>query len=1623
MDVASHHSKLPSMTPAQQGVFFDLFKKQMPPWLLAASEVLRGELYESLKSSYKSRSTALEQLKAFQSPQSFCTPLLAKAMSEKLGEPFEVEGAIFQHIRSTSSLLGLRKKLVLPIDRDVLTAACENFELSETLADSYHEDSLLYVPARLTGRSSQMLSIKPHEFARLCRYLDLGKEYKKHVETLFGNDTQVASLQAASVACARDQFEVDRHIAYMREYIGADVYLMLQSVKDSQPSIKLGKNTLGYQNLQMLGVTLRGPMFIGPVSEAADEDYRCVIYIPQDPDHPLKEYSSFSAFELELSNRLRNAEFRSFFMRFISLEDRATFLTGLNWRLLNVKPSQFPYASLVVPLTGVDPEGDAKLDLFLAIFRHRAAQVRADSLLLVVPTDAEDAKTRLARLETYKSVGLNTVMFFASFVPVLGQVMFAVAGLQLLKEIYEGIDSWAHGDQEHATDCLFDTLENLILMAAFAAGGTAASKAFKTVRASGFVQGLRRVTVAPQSRRLWNPDMAAYRQPEAIPRHLPADSQGLVSRGDHRYVSLGSDAFAVNPLRGTGLWEVSSTPLSARYSPVLETNGEGAWRHDSELPQDWNTLTLFRRLGYREDQVPEARALQLIASTGINEDAMRQLLVQRGNPMAVLTDSVKRFGADAQVAAFLEQVASPSSVSLADADLQLYLLTAAGRWPRDMAIIVSAVGDGQVARYGSETASRRVKISDDALRQGKFYQPLLAALSNKERARLLGATTAEQTNQVELLASHIGSLAPRMRMALMDRLYRRADVTQQPLSEPIRSAFADLSASVADELVQHANVREWEQLADGNVPLRVAEEARRYQQIQRLNRSYEGLYLDAASGYDADLLVLDTLVHLPGWPGDVRMEILDWGVYADQRATVGPEDAPFKVVIEAYSERYQGRNKQETIVSTQPTRTRAHFFQALWESLPELSRKAIDVDGDADGTGLRQKITALALHRREAFAKVLGIEPVHADYRSPMGLADRRVEQAWVQTLADSDPVVPRSAAIRRRARELYPAHSTEQIERFVASLDADDVLAIRKLEQMREQYQTLVDTLERWTQRDTWYHEADGSRLKVPRHSKHRAAQLILRAWRKETRSGLFEGQLSYDLSFDALPLGDLPVLIGDFSHVATLRLSGVGASAGLNSFLRNFTHLRMLDLSGNRLTRIPQAIEDMSGLVRLDLSSNQIQLTDRAVLAPGTTDFLRSLDLSLNPTLARTPGFAAMRSLRHLNLRETGISEWPTDIDGLTHLETLDLRDNKIVDVPRAVFNARAVLNRGTNIDGNPLSAASLKAIIEYQQVHGISLGVVPAEYVDVLRPAADRTGAGWVRGLSDVPVARAQEVLSSLAADPDSGDFFDVFQRLRDTADFSRTRAQLGQRVWDVLEAACADDRLRRALFRMARVGRVSTVNVAGLFSDLEVRVLCYRASAAARTGTQTLEGELIGLLRGLFRLKEVERQALIEVARRAQTESLSFRQALDISLIYRVRLAERLQLPAQPRELNVLLDAEVSDEQLDHAYREVVETEQTSQLAESIGGQEFWAEYLLRTHQNAFAEIIDRSSRALTRLDAETHLSREAASQQMVSILDNFRNDNLQLCIRLTTEALARHPGLTVPAAVAPDALEA
>jgi len=79
-----------------------------------------------------------------------------------------------------------------------------------------------------------------------------------------------------------------------------------------------------------------------------------------------------------------------------------------------------------------------------------------------------------------------------------------------------------------------------------------------------------------------------------------------------------------------------------------------------------------------------------------------------------------------------------------------------------------------------------------------------------------------------------------------------------------------------------------------------------------------------------------------------------------------------------------------------------------------------------------------------------------------------------------TETVRRRSAVLVQRTRELYPSFSSAQIDQFLLSLDNNDVLAIRMLDHRREQYHAMVQALERWTHRTTYYQAGDGPRRQI---------------------------------------------------------------------------------------------------------------------------------------------------------------------------------------------------------------------------------------------------------------------------------------------------------------------------------------------------------------------------------------------------------------------------------------------------------------------------------------------------------------------------------------------------------------
>ncbi|TMU79646.1 hypothetical protein FGA82_12705 [Pseudomonas fluorescens] len=176
----------------------------------------------------------------------------------------------------------------------------------------------------------------------------------------------------------------------------------------------------------------------------------------------------------------------------------------------------------------------------------------------------------------------------------------------------------------------------------------------------------------------------------------------------------------------------------------------------------------------------------------------------------------------------------------------------------------------------------------------------------------------------------------------------------------------------------------------------------------------------------------------------------------------------------------------------------------------------------------------------------------------------------------------------------------------------------------------------------------------------------------------------------------GPLPLLTVDFSHVKSLSLDSIVWSDTAHTLLSNCPNLESLTIVHSGLDKLPGKIAEMDKLSSLNLRSNRIRLDEQSALALSGLHQLKQIDLS-NNQLRTLPDFSAMSGLQTLNLKNTGIRQWPDGLLDKVGLTSLDLRDNRLSEVPQANLNPApetlsvvARINNVTRLEGNDFPSA---------------------------------------------------------------------------------------------------------------------------------------------------------------------------------------------------------------------------------------------------------------------------------------------------------------------------------------------
>lgn len=818
---------------------------------------------------------------------------------------------------------------------------------------------------------------------------------------------------------------------------------------------------------------------------------------------------------------------------------------------------------------------------------------------------------------------------------------------------------------------------------------------------------------------------------------------------------------------------------------------------------------------------------------------------------------------------------------------------------------------------------------------------------------------------------------PEESIQAIDQRIAQAQGAPLALERPLLRDFPGLTVRGAREIIGQASSLQRQAMLDsGRVPLALAEQARWYLRDSRLDRACAGLRQPSAVNKDTEKLALGLIQEHAPWPRNVRIELRDDDINGALRAEAGRAGATELGVIVRNVAGYTA------IGTTAPTPVTSGLLEALLQHLDEGQLQALG-EGNGSTEHLRDWLALQASSRRESAARMIGQSPVGLGLKPPTRLGDGRIGYPLSGRGTGS------RRALKRAITQLYPTFTESQLQAYISERLGQGVELWGHIANLQQQLESLESGLQLW-QRENVSAPISASRSRV--------AQRILRCWRRQT------AQLAgndYRLLIDGERFGNLPVLpIGiDFSHVRHLTLRGAGLTSIDQAFLQRFTGVRQLDLGANQLQALPASIEQMSALEELDLSDNHIVIEAEGSTRLGALSRLRALNLSRNP-LGTDLDLGPLLRLNRVYLRGCGLTALPPGILRQAGLEFVDLRNNQISGLDEALFALPAHRLRRIVLHDNPLPADVLNRLEDVGQA-GASGAGGSRQHASVDEAARNR----WLEHVDATERAQRQMQWDSLAQEQGARDFFQLLADLRGTEDFTTQPVDLTRRVWLVIDGCEQSSELRQVIFELASGPRSCSDSVALNFSLLEVRAwVLQRISGLSG---HDAERAMLRLGRSLFRLDEVDRFAALDIQRRQQ-RGMVFDE-VEVRLAYRTGLAKPLGLPGQPQSMRFAQGAGVTSRQLLSVRSDVLSSEQTPRLIESLAGREFWQEHLRSEYAQRF-EQVDRPFYA--RLEALSEQQPKVTDQVYLQQVDTVAAEReaaqQRLIDQLTEKAYQRSP---------------
>lgn len=1192
----------------------------LPDWFQRATIEQQRALQDCFSASFKAQTQLDKTMSGLQTIDAFAAPILVQALKHQFGVEADIHKT-FVCLRRALAMgdLEIEVSSFEVMKLTLLQAALHNFEESECEEWAFHRSSG-FVKESTTAGTFEVITVDmtATQFLTLCRSLDIGAQYQVYLNDFFhpAEIQRETELREQYIASQKTAMRAAAELALLKKDIEPEDYQMILSVIDGVVHPWQGDKQVWFRDLSVMKRRM-----VGCVVFSISEQYRYtnefIVYVPHDPQHPFKRYTTaqmreefkrqFTARDDSASDDAAPTAHQRFFSQFVAYADQPYYYSQFSrqsddapadpMRSVWIKAVQLipPFSTVTrikelppepqgkrVPVEdpylnpfGIIQEGaglwSANTDLWVYLYEQNRAKAIADARGHAVPTADVDARVRAEKLNHLLELGMLGLNLVSMFVPVLGEIMMTVMAGQLLYESFEGAIEWSEGDRNAAKAHLVDVAENLALIGVMAGVGKGLGK-FTAVKPEPVVERLEPIKRSDGQSRLWKPDLSAYQRDITLDDSSGPDARGLHRMNGNTYLRQSGKVYEVSYDETLKKWRINHPTDAQAWRPILEHNGQGAWRHASERPLTWDRLTLLRRMGPATNGITDEQLLKIADACGVSDNALRKMHMDHLPIPSELADALQVFAAD----------------------------------------------------HGIKPDTRPAPA-----------QPLIARLQRE---------------------------------------------------------CPGLGEAVAQRVLLDANAEELTRLKGGQrVPLRMLEEARWYAQQGRVSQAFADLYVGRVVSADSNWLALHALEKLPGWSGDVRLEIRDGHIDGPLIDGIGRENAASRKYVVKQGPAYQAFNERGEELNSVP-RNGDNFFASIMHALPDEARQALGVPQVSQHVFLKRAVVDVAkLNRVELGQRLEARWGRKKAFKPPVRVAERKVGYYASGRGQGLNP------SLVTRVRDVYPGLTDQQANGLILKqlrAGMSDAQIFGWLQARIREWQALELTL------DQWVGESTNSVPLFMLEGKVSVARDLKQSWRN---APLIEENPRFG-SLELICNDPLPSLSADFSHVRDLAVRGrCITDANADTFLQGFPQLEslLINATSDEFSTVPDVLKRMSGLKRLSLRSSVPYAADFAsrLGALTTLEELIVFSQGLGQTVLDV---SQLRNLRKLRLDGFAISQWPDGALDLPHLEHLDLRGTWIFKLPDAMFTGHEKLWSGLSMEWSLFPREHFKPVFEYLNSH---------------------------------------------------------------------------------------------------------------------------------------------------------------------------------------------------------------------------------------------------------------------------------------------------------------------------------